>query len=212
MGAILWSQERYAPYQSHYWKCMESESESDFFFLLDGKLLFGVNNVKCHNVIISDHCPGSVSLKLHDLKRHFGSWRLDPQLLTRKQFCEYLDTQIEFCFETNSSPVLLWESFKAYIRGCFISYQSSQKKRNNQKQTDLEELIWKLHAENAAQRSTEKYNQISALKYQLNTLTSEKNSKPFTSTEQTFLNSGINLISSWQDNCQRGKVIGLFIR
>ena len=109
-------------------------------------------------------------------------------------------------------PILLWESFKAYIRGCFISYQSSQKKRNNQKQTDLEELIWKLHAENAAQRSTEKYNQISALKYQLNTLISEKNSKAFTSTEQTFLNSGINLISGWQDNCQRGKVIGLFIR
>ena len=79
----------------------------------------------------------------------------DPQLLTRKRFCEYLETQIEIFFETNDkddiSPVLLWESFKAYIRGYIICYQSSQKKRNNQKQTDVEEQIQKLDAENAAQ-------------------------------------------------------------
>ena len=81
---------------------------------------------------------------------------------------------MEIFFETNAkddiSPVLLWESFKAYIRRCIISYQSSHKKRHNQKQIDLEEQIRKLDAENAAQPSAEKYNTISALKYQLNTL------------------------------------------
>ena len=54
------------------------------FFLLDSKLLSGVNNVKYHNIIISDHCPVSVSLTLLELRRDFRSWRLDPQLLTKK--------------------------------------------------------------------------------------------------------------------------------
>jgi len=152
------------------------------FFLLDSKLLPGVNNVKYHNIIISDHCP--VSLKLLELRRNFSSWRLDPQLLTRNRFCEYLETQIDIFFETNDkddiSPVLLWESFKAYIRECIISYQSSQQKRNIQKQTDLEEQIQKLDTENAAQLSAEKHNNISALKYQLNKRLSEKISKAFT--------------------------------
>lgn len=131
-------------------------------------------------------------------------------------FCEYLETQKEIFFETNDkdviSPVLLWESFKAYLRGCIISYQSSQKKRNNQKQTDLEEQIRKLDAENAVQPSAEKHNKISVLKYQLNTLLSEKISKLLLLLSRLFLNLKINLISCWQDNCGKGKVIELFIR
>lgn len=72
------------------------------------------------------------------------------------------------------------------IRGCIISYQSSQKKRNNQKQVELEGQIQKLDTDNAAQPSAEKHNKISALKYQLNMILSEKNSKAFAFTKQTF--------------------------
>lgn len=57
-------------------------------------------------------------------------------------------------FETNDkddvSPRLLWETFKAYVRGCVISFQSSQKKRNSLERLQLEEQIRKLDAENAA--------------------------------------------------------------
>lgn len=54
------------------------------FFLQDSKLLSGVENVKYHNIIISDHCLISVSLRLLEVSKNFRSWRLDPQLLTRK--------------------------------------------------------------------------------------------------------------------------------
>ena len=57
------------------------------FFLLDGKLLSGVDTAKYHNIIISDHCPVSVSLRLLEVSKTYRSWRFDPQLLTRKQFC-----------------------------------------------------------------------------------------------------------------------------
>lgn len=81
----------------------------------------------------------------------------------RGKCCHYLETQIRFFFETNDkndiSPILLWETFKAYIRGCVISYQSSQK-LNNIKQMQLEDEIQKLDAENAAQPSGEKYTVI----------------------------------------------------
>lgn len=63
------------------------------YFLLDGKLMSGVNNVKYHNIIISDHCLVSVSLGL--LGGDGNSYILEVRTLTRKQFCEYLETQIK---------------------------------------------------------------------------------------------------------------------
>ena len=70
------------------------------------------------------------------------SWRFNPQLTTDAKFCEYLESNIKIYFETNdkndTSPTLLWEAFKAYLRGCIISFQSSLKKRNKAIQLELE--------------------------------------------------------------------------
>ena len=61
------------------------------------------------------------------------------------EFCEYLESNIKLFFETNdnenTSPTLLLEAFKAYLRGHIISFQSSLKKRNKAKQLELEEEI-----------------------------------------------------------------------
>lgn len=102
------------------------------YFLLDSKLLHGVQSSKYHNILISAHSLVSISLNLLESGGNYKHWRLDPQLLTRKTFCNYLEEQIKLFFEMNDkddvSPLLLWETFKAYARGCVISFQSSEKK------------------------------------------------------------------------------------
>ncbi len=58
----------------------------------------GVCNVKYHDIVISDHCPVSVSLGLLETMNSCQPWRFNPQLLTKKWFCKYLETQIKFLF------------------------------------------------------------------------------------------------------------------
>lgn len=92
-------------------------------------------------------------------------------------------------FEANDkghgSPILLWKTFKAFVRGCVFSCQSSQKKR-----LQLKEQIRELDAENAAHPSTQALNKATAVKYQLNQLFFEKNSRAFTLTRQTYFEFG----------------------
>ena len=57
------------------------------------------------------------------------SWRLNPQLLTDKEFCEFIEAQIKLYFETNDTPEVtlrtFWEAFQAFLRGCVISYEAA---------------------------------------------------------------------------------------
>lgn len=125
--------------------------------MADGKLLPLSYNAKYHNIIISDHSPVSFSLRLGDNMPAQGNWRFNPQLITNKKFCEYLETNIKLFFDTNNtgdtSPKLLWETFKAYLRGLIISFQSSLKKRNKAKQLELKEEIHRLDRENVLRPS-----------------------------------------------------------
>lgn len=139
------------------------------YFLVDGKILPSIQNTKYHNIITSDHCPVSFLMKRCDSSGVQRNWRFDPQLLDNPKFCEYLKSQIAKFFEINdnneTSDTVLWETFKAYVRGCIISFQSSQKKRDKAEQLELEKQISNLDAENAQQPSMEKYKTITSLKY-----------------------------------------------
>lgn len=103
-------------------------------------------------------------LKLPGSTSNQRSWRFNPQLFTDVKFCEYLETHIKLFFETNDkddiSPTLLWVTFKAYLRGCIISFQSSLKKGNKAAQLELEKQIHQLDRENAQQPSSEKHTEI----------------------------------------------------
>lgn len=52
---------------------------------------------------------------------------------------------------------VLWDTFKAYIRGCIISYQAFQRKRNRAELEALEVQIRELDMENAKHPCIEKY-------------------------------------------------------
>lgn len=137
-------------------------------------LLSGVHNAEYHNIIISDHCPVSVSLRLLKGFSNYRSWRLAPQLLVRKLFCEYLETQIKLFFETNDNNDVSPICSGRLLKNKWELVLSSQKKRHSSEQPHIEEHIQRLDTENAAQQSTYLHDKISSLKHQLDQIRSEK--------------------------------------
>lgn len=164
------------------------------YFLVDAKLAPFALDVQYHSIVISDHSPLSFSVCLDHMDKPHNSWKLNPQLLTDKNFCEYLKHHISFYFEKNdipgTSPSTLWEAFKAYIRGSIISFEASRRKENMTKLKDLEKQIKALDNENARSPSTTLYRKIATLKYEYNKIMSVKISKAFLYTRQKFFEFG----------------------
>lgn len=131
------------------------------YFILDGKLMPQVCTAKYHNIIISDHSPVTFSIKIDNMEEPQRNWRLNSHLLTNKVFINHLKQDIKTFFEFNDKPDIsmgvLWDTFKAYIRGCIISYQAFQRKRNRAELEALEVQIRELDMENAKHPCIEKY-------------------------------------------------------
>ena len=72
-------------------------------------------------------------------------WRLNSLLLSNECFVAFINTHIDIFLETNSnsetSPSLLWETLKAYLRGQIISYSASIHKLRVARQVQLSKLI-----------------------------------------------------------------------
>lgn len=61
-----------------------------------------------------------------------------------KRFLEFLGEQIDYYFEhktTQTSAIIRWEAFKAFIRGQIISYTSRKTKEKQEKFKTLETKI-----------------------------------------------------------------------
>lgn len=134
------------------------------------------------------------SIKIDNMDKPHRNWRLNSHLLTNKVFINYLKQEIKTFFEFNDKPDMsigvIWDTFKAYIRGCIISYQASQRKRSRVESEALENKIRELDMENAKQPCIEKYKEICALKYKLNKILSSKISKTFLYVKQKYFEFG----------------------
>jgi len=133
-------------------------------------------------------------LCLDHVDRPHAPWKMNSHLLTENKFCEYLKDQISLYFEINdnpdTTPSFLWEAFKAYIRGCIISFEASRRKVNKTKLKELEDQIKSLDIENAHSPSIILHRQIATLKYEYNKIVSAKLSKAFLYTRQKYFEFG----------------------
>lgn len=138
--------------------------------------------------MISDHSPLTCTLNIQNIVKPQTNWRLNPLLLTEKEFCDYLKSQISLYFDTNdnseTTPSVLWEAFKAFIRGSIISFEASRRKTNKARLLELDNQINLLDKENAKTPSSDLHKKISALKYEYNKILLAKISKAFLYTKQ----------------------------
>lgn len=146
------------------------------------------SKVVYHDIVISDHAPLSFSFNVSSMPQCDRIQTLNPQLLKQPTFCDLIREQIFFFFEMNdrpeTPPLILWETMKAYIRGCIISYQAGRKKRKRAKLVELEQQINCLDKENAAHPSIKTYKKILSLRFKYNQILSDRIIRGFLHTQQ----------------------------
>lgn len=164
------------------------------FFLVDSNLISNVLNSKIHDILISDHAPVSFEVILDQTSFTRPLWRMDPQLTADPKFIDYMNLQLNIFFDCNdkpeTSPALLWETLKAYIRGCVLSYQGSKNKLYKTKLSDLEKQIHQLDIENAINPSLDVYKKILQLRYEYNNIVSAKINRTFHYVKQKYFEFG----------------------
>lgn len=114
------------------------------FFLISAELRHKIKECTYDAILISDHAPNSLVYQDSKLVKDARIWRCKQKWLTDPGCVSFLDEQIGFYFETNTtetSASTRWEAFKAYIRGQIISITSSKARSTFKKAKNLETKI-----------------------------------------------------------------------
>lgn len=121
------------------------------FFLLDNRLLHDVLSCEYHSIVISDHAPVSLHIHFSQGRPPTKFWRFNSHLLSEPKFKDFVASQIQLFFEINdtqdTSTDILWESFKAYLRGQIISFISGFRKSERSKLKEISDEIQRLDAQ-----------------------------------------------------------------
>lgn len=102
------------------------------YFLTPKVELHRIEDIEILPITISDHAP--VALKW-DIGHRPASkqWRLNASLLNDKEFTSFITAELKKYLDTNTSsetsPLILWDCAKAYIRGCIISFTCARKRK-----------------------------------------------------------------------------------
>lgn len=144
------------------------------YFLVDKNLISSLISVQYLPISVSDDSVVVLDL-CFDLKpKHFRFWRLDPLLLREEKFCKYVVDSVKVFCDTNknkeTSPSLLWDTLKAFLRGKIISYTSYVNKQCRLCKEELEKLIADLDRSLAVTNTPDLYKERLRLKTELDLL------------------------------------------
>lgn len=115
------------------------------YFIIDTNCLQQVHSCAYHSIVISDHAPLTLSLSLPHPPVKAAQWRFNSTLLSDENFVKFIQDEIRFYFATNFSPetssLVVWNAFKAYIRGQIIAYSARIKKQSTHERNKLMQQI-----------------------------------------------------------------------
>lgn len=108
-----------------------SASRIDYIFV-SRCLAHLVEHVDIGHIALSDHAPVVMAIQpIRPNERSF-SWRLNAMLLMDEKVTKFLKEQTDLFLEFNdkdgADPRIVWDTYKAYMRGMIISYTSQKKK------------------------------------------------------------------------------------
>ena len=153
-----------------------SYSRIDMFFTPEAEV-HRIVDATIFPITISDHAPISVDWDI-GYRRTTKQWRLNASLLNDRDFVKFVNCELHKYLEINTSeetsPLILWDCAKAYMRGCIISYASARKKRREKKQRQLEDKIGALEQQHKRTPNLNILNTLKQARRDLNTHLSEK--------------------------------------
>lgn len=97
-----------------------SHSRIDYVFQLVDSLVY-LDKIERGSRIYSDHAPIMTEWQILGKGKQFRPWRLDNFLLLNQEVKRKIQEEIMFYHCNDDTKVLLWETFKPYIRGIFIN-------------------------------------------------------------------------------------------
>lgn len=111
-------------------------------------------------------------------KANYHPWRLNTLLLADENSNKCISSEITSFLELNQtlgmSPLTVWESMKAYLRGQIISYSAQQRKLHNMKLEQLANDILKLDSILATAPSNDLFKQQMTLQTDFNLLSTRQ--------------------------------------
>ena len=109
---------------------------------IDSSLTPSVVSSNYHPIIISDHAPLTVDMKLPNRPLILPQWRFNSLLLSDSTFNSFIISSVDdFIMNNNNDSIsasLLWESLKAFLRGQIISFTAH---RNKMHKLELQDLL-----------------------------------------------------------------------
>lgn len=148
------------------------------FFLVYQSLMAAVASSSIGSIILSDHSPIYLHIMAFNATVRTPRWRLNSSLLLEEAFRDSLRSQINMYIEMNvpTAPTagVAWEALKAYLRGHIIQHASFKKRENLIKLSDLEKQIENAETNYKRDFSPVTINKLTKLKYEYNTIMSEK--------------------------------------
>lgn len=146
----------------------------DYFFI-DDQLLPLVNTCTYQSIVISDHAPLVLEISLPDLPHKNRQCRFNSTLLSDDNFVKFVEREINFFFATNITPdvsnLIVWDAFKAYIRGQIISYTVRVKREAGKEREDLSHQIREIDKRYAQTKDPELHKKRLDLKTRFDLLT-----------------------------------------
>ncbi len=163
------------------------------YFLIPNSMFSTVVDCNYNSILISDHSPTSLVCKTLGLVKPTHRWRFHPRWLSDSNFLLFLEVQIETFFITNTdetSAIVRWEAFKAYIRGMIISYTSSKTNKLKLKMKELDHKIRQLEREAFLDDSTKIKQELMSLKAQYEELSTSKAENSLIRLKQSYYDQG----------------------
>lgn len=153
-----------------------SYSRIDLFFTPKVEL-HRIRDIEILPITISDHAP--VLLKWDIGHRPTSKqWRLNASLLNDKTFTSFITAELGSYLDINTlpetTPLILWDCAKAYIRGRIISFTTARKKERDAKRHELENKIKELEHKHKQSASTSLTKDLNAARRELNSLLTDK--------------------------------------
>lgn len=118
------------------------------YLMVDHSLLDSIAGSRIETMTLSDHAPVIMTVRLEGLQKIPFTWRLNEKLLEKDNIVERIQQEIDEFFLNNDSEeipgAVIWETFKAYIRGVSISMGGDEKEVLSEliiKRDELRELV-----------------------------------------------------------------------
>lgn len=122
------------------------------------------------------------------------SWRMNRFYLLNEDFVKLLEDQTDLYLEINDNnnidPRILWDAYKAYMRGIIISFSSQKKKERLAEQTNIENRIKQLEEEYTQSKSQEVLEKLKKDRSLLNDIITKKAEKDILFAKQRLFEFG----------------------